>query len=175
MRFKILLAVSALGLLACTDPAPAFDIVHPAEWKFSVSGPAEGFVVFVNTSQKPLSLSTLKVTSVSDDHPTAEVRVVVPEAPSTVLPPGMAAGLLSGLSRDLMVNSGLVPEPFTDSAASYLSLELADAPPGTYDIAASVTLTLDGRDATLPLTIHLVPGPIVYLDPSVPRRAQVLR
>ncbi|MCE9574541.1 MAG: hypothetical protein K8W52_15440 [Deltaproteobacteria bacterium] len=172
------LSFSALAVVACTDrsgPDPAFDVAYPAAWTFSVSGPADGFLVVVNTSDKPLDMHTLAVTSVSDDHPSAEVRATVSATPRAVIPPGMAGGLLSGLSRDLMVSSGLVPEAFSDSSTSYLALELTNAPPGTYDIAAKVSLTLDGRDVALPLTIHVVPGPTVYLDPADRRRVQVFR
>lgn len=175
MSRLLFLAPAALALVACTDPVPAFDVVYPAEWQFSVSGPAEGFVMVVNTSQKPLSLATLQVKSVTDNHPTAEVRAVAPTAPTAVLSPGMAGGQLSGLARDLLVGTGLVAEPRTDTEGSYLSLELADAPPGTYDVTATVTLALDGRDVALPMTIHVVPGPTVFLDPSAGRRVQVYR
>jgi len=174
--FRLLfLAPAALALVGCTDPVPAFDVVYPAEWKLSVSGPAEGFVMVVNTSQKPLSLATLQVKSVTDNHPMAEVRAVAPTAPTSVLSPGMAGGELSGLARDLLVGPGRVGEPRTDTEASSLALELADAPAGTYDVAATVTLSLDGRDVALPMTLHVVPGPTVYLDPAAGRRVQVYR
>jgi hypothetical protein len=170
-------ATDATSIDAATD-APglaAFDIAYPSEWRFSVAGPAEGFILIVNTGPSPLSLATFQVSAVSDDHPTAVARVTSPSSSGTTLQPGQAGGQLSGLSEQLLVGSGLVTEPWADRTSALLALELLNAPAGTYDVAVNLTVSLDGRDALLPTTIHVVPGPTVYLDPLVARRVMVYR
>ncbi|MCE9574542.1 MAG: hypothetical protein K8W52_15445 [Deltaproteobacteria bacterium] len=154
---------------------PAYDIAYPSQWTFSVSGPATGFVLIANTSSTPLSLSTFQVTSVSDNHPTAVARVTSPSSPGTILQPHTAGGSLSQLSDNLLRGSGLVMESWADRDTNLLSLELLNAPAGTYDVAVSVTVSLDGRDVAIPMTIHVVPGPVIYLDPQVARRVSVFR
>lgn len=156
-------------------PTPAFDVAYPSEWRFSVAGPTDGFMLIVNTGPAPLSLATFQVTSISDDHPTAVVRVTTPGSFGEALQPGTAGGRLGGLAEQLLVGSGLVTEARADTASSYLSLELINAPAGTYDIAASLTVALDGRDVAMPMTIHVVPGPTIYLDPLVARRVVISR
>ena len=166
-------AVAALAAVAaCSEPTPAYDVVYAKEWKFSVAGPVDGFVLVVNTGKAPLSLASLTVKSVTDDHPTASVRISA--SPSTAtLAPGTAGGKLSGISDGLFLP--VAPEPRADAGASYLAIEVADAPPGTYDIDAEATIRLDGVDATLPMLIHVVPGPTVYADPITAARLSLNR
>ncbi len=154
---------------------PAYDIAYPSEWRMSVAGPATGFVVIVNTGTAPLSLSTFQVVSLSDDHPTAVVRVTSPGSFGETIQPDTAAGFLSGLAEQLLIGAGLVPEPWTVRSSDFLSLELLNAPAGTYDVGVNLAIELDGRPAALPMTIHVVPGPTVYLDPLVGRRVTVYR
>ncbi len=153
----------------------AYDIAYPAEWRMSVSGPATSFIAIVNTGPSPLSLSTFQVTGLSDDHPTAVVRVTSPGSFGDTIAPDNAAGRLSGLAEALLISSGLVMEPWSVRTTDFLSLELLNTPPGTYDIAVNLTVELDGRPASLPMTIHVVPGPTIYLDPLVGRRLTVYR
>ena len=155
--------------------APFFDVAYPSEWVFSVPGPAVGFVLVVNSGTAPLGLSTFQVQSVSDNHPTAVVRVTAPSAPGAILQSGSAGGALSPLSQTLLVGSGLVPEPWTDRKSQLLALELINAPAGSYDVAIDLHIALEDHDAALPMTIHVVPGPTVYVDPLVARRVRVYR
>ncbi len=154
---------------------PAYDIAYPTEWTFSVSGPATAFILIVNTGPSPLSLSTFQVTSVSDNHPDATVRVTAGNGTNSVLQPHTAGGELSGLSQNLLLGTGLVTEQWVDKTSRLLSIELLNAPAGTYDIAVSITVSLDGREVAIPTKIHHVPGPIIYLDPQVGRRVSVFR
>lgn len=154
---------------------PAFDVAYPEEWRFSVAGPATAFLLVVNTGPSPLSLSTFQVASISDNHETAVVRVTSPVSFTDVLQPNTAGGQLTAASQQLLVGNGLVTEPVTAPDADLLSLELINAPPGTYDIAVNLSVELDGVVAAMPMTIHVVPGPIVYLDPLVGRRTMWFR
>jgi len=155
---------------------PAFDVAYPSEWRFSVNGTISGYLLIVNTSLNPLDLSTFEVVSISDDHPMAIVRVTAPTAFSEALGPGFAAGELSGLSQDVLVDSGLVTEPNHLTEADFLRLDIEDAPNDTYDIGAEVTLSIDDIAVELPMTIHRVAGPNpVYADPLVGRRVMAYR
>ncbi|MBK7078178.1 MAG: hypothetical protein IPH44_38525 [Myxococcales bacterium] len=167
------LAVAALATIAaCGEPTPAYDVVYAKEWKFSVAGPVDGFALVVNTGKAPLSLASLTVKSVTDDHATATVRITASPATSS-LAPGTAGGKLSGLADTLF--APMAPEPRGDASTSYLAIEVADAPPGTYDINAKATIRLDGVDATLTMLIHVVPGPTVYADPIAAARVSLNR
>lgn len=81
----------------------AFDVAYPAEWRFSVAGPVSGFVLVVNKRPNPLALSSFQVSSISDDHPTATVRITSPGAFGAMLPANNAGGALSMLSEQLLV------------------------------------------------------------------------
>jgi hypothetical protein len=154
---------------------PAFDIGYPPEWRFSVSGPISAYILIANTSNNALSLSTFEVQSITDDHPTAEVRVTSPSSHSEEVMPGTMAGQLTGLSEDVLVDSGLFTETNLHSTIDFLTLEIQNAPDGTYDIHAELTVQLDGIDVDLPMTIHYVPGPVVYADPLIGARIQAFR
>jgi hypothetical protein len=162
-------------VLADAPPGPpAFDVAYPHEWKFSVAGPISGYVVIINTSDAPLSTSSLALKSITDDHPTAVVRVTVTEYDATIAV-GKAGGLLSIMSRMILVDSGKVPEPRVETMSDYLTLEIGNAPEGTYDIQAMLTLSLDNVDIPMPMTIHMVPGPEVWANPLAGKRVMLTR
>jgi len=170
-------AVDAMADAVAIDAngEPAFDIGYPHEWKFSISGPISAYILVANTSNNALSLSTFQVQSVSDDHPTAEVTVTAPMTHSESVTPGTMAGELSGFSHDVLVKSGLFPESNLLPEVNFLTLGLENAPAGTYDIHAQLTVELDGIDVELPMTIHHVPGPVVYADPLLGSRVAAYR
>jgi hypothetical protein len=152
----------------------AFDIAYPDEWKFSVAGPISGYMLIVNTSVTPLNTSSLVLKSISDDHPTALVRINVNGYDATISP-GEAGGSLSMLSKSVLVDSGLVTETRSQTTSDYLTLEVGNAPSGTYDIHATLVLSLDNLDVTMPMTIHILPGPDVWADPEVGKRLKLYR
>lgn len=157
-----------------TARIPAFDVVYPREWKFSVSGPISGYLLIVNRERTALSTNTLQVKSISDDNPVAIVRVTAP-VPNTFIPSGEAGGKLSPVSKAVLVDSGLATEPRTDVDTDYLTLEVDNAPSGTYDIQVALVLQLDNLDAPMPMLIHIVPGPVIYADPLVGERVTAYR
>ena len=79
--------------------------------------------------------------------------------------PQAAGGQLSTLSEDLLLNSGIVPETRADVNSNYLTIELVDAPAGTYDIAVAVVLGLDGLDVPFSMTVHVLPFPPIFGNP----------
>ena len=155
-------------------PVPAFDIAYPKEWRISVAEPIGGFVLFVNAGVTPISMSTLQLRSVADDHPTAFVRIT-PTSSAAMILPGVAGGNLTPLAEDVLVDTGIVTETRTDVGASYLSIELVDAPEGTYDIAVDVVLGLDGLDVPMGMTVHVLPGPTIFANPEVGTRTPIFR
>lgn len=150
----------------CVAPVPAFDVVYPTEWKINIlDTPITGFLMVVNTSDHNLPLGSMELVSVTDDHPTTLVRITA--APSTAsLGPGTAGGYLTPSTATLF--APLAAEPRQDIEGDYLRLEFIDAVPGTYDIAVTMTLRIDGVTVDLPMTIHIVPIeaiPVVWMEP----------
>jgi len=154
--------------------AHAFDIAFPNEWRFSVAGPIRGYFLAINTSNADLDMNTLELKSIDDDHPTAIVRVTVIPSP-TLIPPGRVGGALSGLSAQLLVDSGLVTEPRSDTTSDYLTLAVENAPDGTYDINVDLVIALDGIRIPMPMTIHVVPFTVIYAVPLVGTRIAIYR
>lgn len=160
----------------CTSPGPdaggrpAFDVAYPSVWRRSVPDQLPFDLIVINTSTSPLSMSSLVLKSISDDHPTATVRFIL--APlSTTVATQRAGGLIVPLAEPVLIGSGLVPETRVDTNTSYVDYEIVDPAPGTYDITADAILTLDGIDVPLHFVIHMVPGPTIYADPEQGTRA----
>jgi hypothetical protein len=177
MNHRSSIVVLALGMFSgcsSSEKDPAFDLVYASEWKFSVEGPVSGYLAIVNTGDQPLSLTTLQVKAITDDHPAAAVKITTTPF-STTIPAGQAGGFLTPLSKSVLVDNGLLREKRADTNSDYLSIELANAPQGTYDIKATLELALDGVSAKLPITIHVVPGPTVAADPQAGKRIKLYR
>jgi hypothetical protein len=120
---------------------PAFDVVYPSEWRSSINDVFTFSIVFINTDVSPLSMSTLQVRELADDHPTGFVRIVTTPS-SANIPPGSAGGLISETANQAFLDSGLVSEPRVDAESAYATIETVDAPEGTYDIAVDAVLVL---------------------------------
>ncbi len=153
---------------------PAFDVAYGKEWCFSVAGPVGLSIVFINTDVSPLSMTTIQVRSLDDDHPTAFVRIETTPS-STEIPPGFAGGKLSPVDEAVLVDTGIVTEPRIDTEINYGSIELVDAPVGTYDIVVDAVLGLEGLDVPLHMTLHMQPGPQVCANMEVGTRAQIFK
>lgn len=153
---------------------PAFDVVYPSEWRASVNDQIIFSMMFVNTDVRPLSMTTLQVRELADDHPTAFVRIVTTPS-SASLPPGFAGGKLVPIAVPLFIDSGLVPEPRTDQDSEYATIEFVDAPQGTYDIAVDAMLGLDGIEVPLHITIHREPLPTISSQPEAVTRTEIFR
>ncbi|MCW5806619.1 MAG: hypothetical protein KIT31_29920 [Deltaproteobacteria bacterium] len=153
---------------------PAFDVAFPKAWRFSVAGPISGYLLVINRGVTPLSMTSLNLVSITDDHPTAFARVTASPSKESISP-GLAGGALSGLSQNILVDTGLVTETRTATTADYLSLEISNFPQGTYDIHVELKLELDGLTFTMPMTVHVVPAPTILADPLVGTRVTVFR
>ena len=89
--------------------------------------------------------------------------------------PGFAGGQLTPVSEDVLVDTGIIPETRTDVDSSYLSIELVDAPQGTYDIVVDVVLALNGLEIPFTMTVHVLPLPTAYADPEMGARLSIFR
>lgn len=154
------------GDLSGTCAAAAFDVAFVDEWRFSIAAPAipGGVIQIINTSGAPLSLSTLAVT-VTDDHPTAQVGVTLSQDAGV-----RAMSLAPGTATQAVTLPGapLATEPVADSrdVFSFDLSGLTGALTSTFDIKATVTVTLDGASVALPMTLHMVSGldPVIVAD-----------
>lgn len=152
----------------------AFEVAYPDEWRFSVPGPISGYFLAINTSNADLDMNTLELKSLDDDHPTAIVRVTI--SPSTTLiPPGFVGGALSGLSTQILVNSGLVPESRYDTTSDYLTLAIENAPDAMYDVHVDLVIAIGGIRIPMPMTIHMLPSGSIYANPLAGTRVVVFR
>lgn len=174
-RYQSIMLLAGLVGGCSGNEESSFDLAYPSEWTFSVAGPVSGYLVVVNTGSDPMQLDGLHVDSVTDDHEQAVVQIELKGFAPRTLDPGRASGFLTPLSKTVLVDSGLVPEPRLDDASDYLSIGLLDAPEGTYDVHADVKLSLAHQQVTIPLTIHMVPGPVIYADPAGGKRMSFSR
>ncbi len=166
-------AVVDAGIDARPDAGlKAFDVVYPSEWQFSVTGQVSGYFMVIATGSAAVDMSTLHVKSIDDDHPTAFVTVT--GGGSTSVPTGYAGGVLTPVSKALFVTSGLVPEYVSDED-DYLTFEIENAPAGTYDFHATVTVVVENIEIPLAMTIHILPMPDIWADPVVAKRIAVYR
>lgn len=161
---------------ASTEPdAPglaAYDVAYPDQWRFSIEGPISGYLVLVNTGTAPLNTASLVIESLTDDNADAVVRVAVASA-TQVIEPGQASGALSGISRALLVGSGLVTEPIVDPSPDYLTLEVSNGPAADATIHASIVLALDNVRVTLPMEIAWIPSALPEADADGVRGARL--
>lgn len=171
---RTVIGLMLLVSTSCSSKEPAYDLAYASEWNFSVEGPVGGFLLVVNTSNRALDLTSFQVTSVTDDHSTAKVQVEAKPVSGT-LPPRNVAGFVTPVSEAVLVGGGTVPEQRVDTRTDFLSIAISDAPPGVYDIRATVEVKLDGITTRLPLVIHHREGPTIYVDPVAGRRINVQR
>jgi len=152
---------------------PVYDVAFPEEWKFSIEGPISGYLLIINTSPNPLDLSTFEIVSVVDDHPTLNTVITAPTAFNQQLGPGWAAGSLSGLSQDVLVDSGIVTEGNFYPDDNFLTLGFENMPAGTYDFTVTLTLAVEGHEVAMPMVIHHIDDAAIWADPQVGKRVTV--
>jgi len=162
------------GLCSSSSGVPAFDVAYPDVWRRSLPDQIPFDLIVIATNSTALSMSSLQLKSISDDHPTANVRLIF-QALSTMVPAHQAGGKIVQLAEPVLIGSGLVTETRADTNTSYVEWEVQDAPPGTYDITVNAVLTLDGIDVPLHFIVHMVAGPTIYLDPEQGTRAKLTR
>lgn len=157
---------------AAPDAAPRiYDVAYGSTWEFNVNQAMTGWITIINTGTAALDLSTLKVVSVSDEHPTMNLTASV-NAVTTRLAVGQVGGHLTPVSRRVTVDAGLVTEPTVDTSADYVTFDLLnfnDSNDVTFN--GKITLEIAQRSVELPMTFHVSPltGPILF-EPSLGKR-----
>jgi hypothetical protein len=157
---------------AAPDAAPRiYDVAYGSTWEFNVNQAVPGWITLINTGTAALDLSTLRVVSVSDEHPTMNLTASV-NAVTTRLGVGQVGGHLTPVSRRVTVEAGLVTEPTVDTSADYVTFDLlnfSDSNDVTFN--GTITLEIAGRRVELPMTFHVSPltGPVLF-EPSLGRR-----
>jgi hypothetical protein len=145
----------------------SFDVAYVSEFRTGVfvSGFNAGTMgVLINTGTQPLDLAQLRIVSISDDHPDAQLTFEIFRFEVPLLEPGQAAGGLSQVAEQLIVGSGLVLEPLM--AASFdLSLGAVNLPVEQEEVVnGSIVLALGAQEVTLPVTIRTAPSVPTDLD-----------
>jgi hypothetical protein len=159
-RFRIaaVLAATVFSIVntGTAQAQPRFDVAYVSDYTFSrVTGAGIGtMALIVNTGTVTLDLSQLAVLSVSDDHPQAELLLVIEQPSAKLLTPGTAAGGLSQAAAEKILWTGLVTEPVVD-VNPQLSLGVSNVPFGeTGVIHGEIKVGIGLAIATLPVEIH---------------------
>lgn len=153
---------------------PFIDVAYPSEWNFSITGPVSGYFLVINRSNHPLDMTTLHVESVTDDNATAFIQVKS-KTLTTTIPQASAGGALSGESTMLLVDSGLVTEPRSNTSDDWLNIEVDSAPAGNYDIHATVVAVVENHPIQMLMTIHHLQSQTIYADPVVAKRVTIFQ
>jgi len=144
-----------------------FDVVYVSAWHFSISAPlVGGFAYIINTGPETLDLATLRVVSVTDDHAVAVVGATV-SPPHVMLSPGAAAMSVVPILDPLVPERRITIAP-PDDIYFWLDISGLSGPlQETVDIHATVTISLDDVEITLPtMTLNMESGldPVVYAE-----------
>lgn len=169
-------AIDAVFIDAVVDSrgVHVFDVAYPKEWKFSVENTISGYFLIINTGAEALSTETLQLKSLVDDS--ASTNILVTATPvADQIPPGSSAGALSNYSRQLLVSSGLVAEPQSNTTADFMTLGIQGGPGGNYDVHVNVVLGLGDIDIPINMTIHVVDDLTTWQNPIVGHRAPGFR
>lgn len=152
---------------------PAFDVIYGDPWRFSVNDATnDGWFILVANGTVDPDLSTIEVTALSDTHPTAIIRVLVPEVTGTIVH-GRAAGKIF-VDNETAYNNA-IPEPKSFTTSALMTMTLLDSPEGTYDFDVNMMVSVNGISFPLDFLVHRVPVGIVYSAPDAPKRKTVYR
>jgi len=153
---------------------PAFDVVYGDPWRFSVDDATnDGWFILVSNGTLDADISTIQVTSLSDTHPTAIVRVLVPQN-TGVVPHGTAGGKLF-VDNDTQYLA-VIPETRTYTNLPLMRMTLLDSPDGEYDFNVSMMVSVNGIVFPLNFLVHRIPvDQGVYSAPDAPKRMTVYR
>jgi hypothetical protein len=152
---------------------PAFDVIYIDEWKLSYDVPISGSLVIINKGASPLSFETLHVKFIDDDSPRVAAIATVNHAIPDYLSLDEAAGAVSDAARPLV--GALLEERIVYEMTDLLRVDFAATGNIAYELKVSLVIQLDGLDVSLPMTIHHVPGPVIYSDPLHAVRVSAFR
>lgn len=140
-------------------PPVDYDIAYINELTFSNISSIGSFIVVVNRGSVPLNLAMLDVVAFSDDNAATSWTFSELGTSNTLLPPGQAAGDLSPLATQRIIDTGLVPEPRVAGAGFNFQMQFSGIPPNmTFNLNGQATIAIQNERLTLPFTIHFVPG-----------------
>jgi hypothetical protein len=145
---------------ADAPPPIDYDIAYVNEFTFTNNIAAiSSFLVVVNRSTVDLNLAMTDVVMFSDDNAAVSWTFAELGTSPALIPPGRAAGELSPLATQRIIDSGLVPEPRVAGANFNFSMQFANVPANTtFNLNGQATIAIQDERLTLPFTIHFVPG-----------------
>jgi hypothetical protein len=138
-----------------------YSVVHISDITFrsgthSTVGGIFGLGQIVNLNDEPLELSTVSISSFSDDHPTITVTPKILISQGTVNA-GHRIGSLSPVADTVINNSGLAPEPEQPNIGANqfnLGFNLSGNGPGeAFTVTVSFVITV--ADSDIPLSIAI--------------------
>jgi hypothetical protein len=148
---------------------PAFDVIYVDEWELSYDVPTAGSVVIVNKGTSRLFFDTLHLKFIDDDSPTV-VAIAAVTKPTGQLDHDEAAGNLAEEAKPVI--AALPEERIVEGTTNVLRVDFLATGNTTFELQVSVVLQLD---VSLPMTIHHVPGPVVFDNPLHATRVSVYR
>ncbi len=111
--------------------------------------------VVVAKGSRSLDMTTAKIVSVTDDHPTAIINVTVgvPNSGGTLLP-NQYAGNLSPLANTEIIDSGVVTEPKNSMSFSF-RMSLQDLPTASVNINVVAVFSVEGTEISIPIIVRV--------------------
>ena len=107
----------------------------------------------VDLEDRDERISAIRETSRGGNEPPPE-KNDTPEQNVAILPPGQSVGLLTNRAKELILDSGLMPEPTFDSTRSYVTINIHGLP--TYPWGPFVLgYRVQVEGLTVPITITI--------------------
>ncbi len=150
----------------------AFDVIYGDDWRVAVDITNTGWFLLVANGANDPDLSTIKVLSVSDTHPTATARVVAM--------PGLGVITHGNVAGSIFVDHEAVylaqiHEPRERKTEGYMAFQVLDPPAGDYVFSVHVDVSVNNIPFAMDWKVHHVDSGITYFQAETARRMTVYR
>lgn len=131
---------------------PVYDFAYVSEMTVTSNAVLiDSIALVINRGDGPIKLDDVSVLSVSINHASADFNMLINTVPDD-LPRGNAAGRLDATAYALIIDSGLVSSPVTESDLRFGYM--LSSPAGDYDMEAEVVVMIGGVPVVLAPIIH---------------------
>lgn len=148
-------------------PAVSYDVAYISKLTFTPSISAvHQFIAVVNRGSAALPLASVTVKDVADDSASVDWAFTQLAGSTVMLKPGRAAGRLSPVVQDQLVNAGIVAEPFDDQLLDF-EMRFPSPPPVGLVLRGQAVIDISGADVTLVFTVQVTDsGDLVLENPK---------